>query len=85
MTRENPATKALLAKTVIAATTLTPRIVNALVYARAGRGDRLEQLERASDACLRLQERIVLAQLAVKRDRRGEAANQESEHVQQDS
>lgn len=85
MSRTNPQTQALLVKTVLTATTLTPRIVNALVYARAGRGDRLEQLERASAACLQLQERILLAQLAVQRDRRGEAANQESEHVSQDS
>lgn len=66
------ASKRLLTETVITTTTLTPRIVNAVVHAAHGRGDRLEQLKIASDALTELLGKIQLVRLTLQHERRGE-------------
>lgn len=68
-----PGTEALLAKAVVASTTLPARITGAVVRARhRARSDRerIDQLEAAGGHAAALLQAILLAELALRKDRR---------------
>lgn len=72
----DPRTKAAYAGAALAATMLTPRIVNAAVKASHGRDvDRLVQLQTAKRVAQELVDKLELVELQVSRARRQETGS----------